>query len=103
VTARRNVRFATAAANDLRRLLDYIIETHGLPRTAHEYVDRITDRCEKLADTPLVGTSHDAVRQGLRTLPFEGVVIAFEVGARTVRIRRIYGAAQNYRSKLRGN
>lgn len=98
--ARRSVIFHKAARRDLERLLAYIIENQALPRTAHDYVDRITARCELLGDTPFIGTNRSAFGPGVRTLPFEGVVIAFHVGSSSVRIRRIFGQAQNYQRLL---
>ena len=93
---RRELRFSASAARDLERLLNYIIEAAGTPLTAHAYVERIRARCATLTETPHVGTNHDATRPGLRTVPFESVIIAFEVTDRLVRIRRIFGAAQDY-------
>jgi toxin ParE1/3/4 len=98
---RRKVRFGAAARTDLKRLLEYIIEASGMPRTALAYVDRIEHKCGELADFAIVGRDLGHIRPGLRSIAFEGVVIAFQVSDTEIRVRRVFGAAQDYESRLR--
>ena len=98
---RRKVRFGVAARADLKRLFEYIIEASGMPKTALAYVDRIEHKCDELADFPIVGRVLGHIRPGLRSIPFEGVIIAFPVSEAEVRVRRVFGAAQDYERRLR--
>lgn len=74
-----------------------------MPNTALAYVDRIEHRFGELADFPIVGRDLGHIRPGLRTIPFEGVVIAFQVRDTEVRIRRVFGAGQDYERRLSSN
>lgn len=98
---RRKVRFGATARADLKRLVHYIIESSGMPNTALAYVDRIEHRCNDLADFPIVGRDLSQIRPGLRSIPFEGVIVIFRVSDAEVRIRRVFGAAQDYQNRLR--
>jgi toxin ParE1/3/4 len=98
---RRSVRIGATARADLKRLMGYIVEVSGMPKTALTYVDRIEHRCGELADFPIVGRDLGHIRSGLRSIPFEGVVIAFLVSDTEIRIRRVFGAAQDYEGRLR--
>ena len=45
------------------------------------------DRCDRLADFPMVGAAHDDIRPGLRTLGYRRrAVIAFTVTETTIEI-----------------
>ena len=72
-----------------------------MPKTALAYVDRIEHKCDELADFPIVGRDLGHIRPGLRSIPFEGVIIAFQVSEAEVRVRRVFGAAQDYERRLR--
>jgi toxin ParE1/3/4 len=88
----RRVILAPEAQADLIQIYNYIEEQSGQP-TAHNYVQRVTDYCEGLADFPERGTLRDELFPGLRVIGFERrVTIAFHVFADEVRIDRIlYG------------
>ena len=72
-----------------------------MPKTALAYVDRIEHKCDELADFPIVGRVLGHIRPGLRSIPFEGVIIAFPVSEAEVQVRRVFGAAQDYERRLR--
>jgi hypothetical protein len=57
---------------------------------------RIRARCRDLGDLPVVEQDLGTIRFGLRTIPFEGVVIAFIVTDEIISIRRIFRHEQDY-------
>jgi plasmid stabilization system protein ParE len=53
---RRSLTYSEAALKDLAGILTYIIESSGMPLTAHAYLDRIRARCNRLRDAPIIGS-----------------------------------------------
>lgn len=98
---RRDVVFTDDAIADLFLTTDYIIAARGFRRTAHAFADRIEARCRRLGEMPFAGRPRDDIQPGLRTVPFESRIIVYGVNDRTVRILRIFNAAQDYETLLR--
>jgi plasmid stabilization system protein ParE len=64
----------------------------------------IMDRCEGLADFPLVGVAHDDVRPGLRTLGYRRrAVIAFTVTEASVEIIGVHYGGRDVDAILRAD
>ena len=62
----------------------------------------IMDRCDRLADFPMVGVAHDDIRPGLRTLGYRRrAVIAFTVTEATVEIIGVHYGGRDIDTILR--
>lgn len=83
------VEYSLAAENDIRTIYNWVADAADAD-TAKDYVQRIRDRCDRLANFPERGTPRDDVAPGLRTFGFERrAVVAYMVDDATVRILRI--------------
>lgn len=89
---RYEIRFTTAALDDLAGIYDHAAERSG-PLTAFNYVERIRGHCRGFADFPARGTYRDDIVPGLRIVGFERrVTIAFHIEPERVVFDRIlYG------------
>lgn len=92
--ARRKVDLRPAALRDLLNIATYIIDNHGFPRTATAYVNRIEHQCLQLGDMPFIGRRRDDIGEGIRAIPFEGVLIVYPVTPSRILIHRVAGQAQ---------
>ena len=90
-----------SAYADLEAIFDYIWLSSGLARTAKAFVDRIDERCERLAKTPFAGRARDDIHPGLRIVPFESVVIAYFVSDHVVLVTNIFYHGRDYETLLR--
>lgn len=91
----RTVIYAPEAVDDLRKLYDYIAD-RGAPNAALDYVTRLSERCDSLADFPEQGVKRDDIRAHLRLLGFERrTMVAFFVTAEAVVVTRILHGGQN--------
>ena len=76
----RRVGYSPQAQRDLTDLYDWIAHESGFPDRAEAYVTALMDRCDALADFPMVGRARDDIRPGLRTIGFRRrAVIAFAI------------------------
>ena len=61
----------------------------------------LMDRCDALADFPMVGRARDGIRPGLRTIGFRWrAVIAFAVTDEMIEILGIYYGGRDYKPLL---
>jgi toxin ParE1/3/4 len=65
------VRLRAQAHQDIKEIFDWIASGSNFPSIAENFVNRIYDQCEALAEFPLRGRARDDVRQGIRMLAFE--------------------------------
>jgi toxin ParE1/3/4 len=100
----RKVEYREAARTDLDDIFWYIVETSGMPRTAHAYVRRIEARCLRLTETPLGGRARDDLYPRLRTIPFErSALICYVIDDDTVWITNIFRRGRDFEAILRGD
>lgn len=96
----RTVVLAPEAEDDLSALYDYIAE-NASPGTAFDFVTRIEAFCRSLTRAAERGAHHAAVREGLRSVGFEGrVTIVFHVDQSTVSILRVFPAGRNWTEEI---
>ena len=70
-------------------------------KTADGYFRRIDALIRSLRDFPDRGTPRPDIRSGMRTITFERrVIVAYEVGARTVDILRVVDARRDWPALL---
>lgn len=92
--------FAPAAEEQLDELYSYIAAA-ATPKVADDYVGRVIDRCEGLADFPITGMARDDIRPGLRTISYrKRTVIAFAVVDDLVLILGVFHGGRDYESAL---
>jgi toxin ParE1/3/4 len=96
----RRVTIDPDARADLRALHDWI-RLSAAPRTATAYIRRIRDFAASLDIAAERGTALDDIDPGLRSIPFESVVLAVRVGESTVTVVRILHASQDWAKLLR--
>lgn len=74
----RRLRFSTAAQRDLDDIQLYVEELSGDERDANRVIDRLLDRCGRLAELPgALGRPRPDLRPGFRSFPERGYVIFF--------------------------
>ena len=96
----RRVRIDPDAIADLRSLHGWI-RLGGAPRTATAYIQRIRDFTASLDIAAERGTALDDIDPGLRSIPFESVVLAVRVRDSTVTLVRVFHASQDWAKLLR--
>lgn len=97
---KRRVTIDPDAKEDLRELHRWIV-LQGSPKTATAYVRRIQAFARSLDIAAERGTSLENIDPGLRTIPFESVVLAVRVENKTVIIARVFHASQDWAKTLR--
>jgi toxin ParE1/3/4 len=96
----RRVQFSPEARQDLFQLFDWIAAASSAV-VAARYADRLEKACLALDLASERGHRRDDVRPGLRIMGFERrVTIAFEVGADTVTILRLFYGGQNWEEQF---
>lgn len=94
------VRFLPAAAEDLKKLFDYISPRAG-DAVARDFVTRLHGYCLGLDLFPERGTQRDDIRSGLRLLGYRRqATIAFSMQGETVVILRILLRGQDVEGNL---
>ncbi len=83
-------RLSRAAADDLENILEFGIETFGVPQ-ATRYFDTLTQRLSDLADDPLLYPAVDDVRAGYRRSVSGAHSIYYRVEDEVVLIVRVLG------------
>jgi toxin ParE1/3/4 len=76
------------------------IAAEASPATAARFTAQIVDRCEALTAFPERGAPRFDVRPGLRTQPFQRVMITYAVKGSKVIIIGIFYGGQDYESIL---
>lgn len=94
-----DVEFLAAAVDDLNSLLDYVSQDLGAPQTAYALIDRIGARCRSLGAWPLRCRLRPELGDGMRTVPFKSVLIAYRAHENRVQIVRCFGQRQSYTGK----
>jgi toxin ParE1/3/4 len=83
------------ARSDLRSIRDYILRDN--PIRAVSFVDELLDRCQLLADNPLMGRARPELQRRLRSFPYGDYLIFYRPLADGVQIVRALHAAQDAR------
>ena len=97
----RRVIYSPEAETQLDALHSYIAAAAS-PDVATNYVGRIAEKCNSLADFANRGSPRDDFRDGLRTIPFRRrVTIIYAVEETEVVIIGIFYAGQDFEALLR--
>lgn len=96
----RRVKIDPDAVADLRTLHGWI-RLSAAPRTATAYIRRIREFAASLDIAAERGTALDEIDPGLRSIPFESVVLAIRVSDTTVTVVRVFHASQDWAKLLR--
>ena len=86
-------RFAPTARADLENHQDYIAGDR--PHASLAWVERLAQRCHKLAQNPGRGRPREDLRPGLRSLPFGRYLIYYRPTPRGVEIVRVLHASRD--------
>jgi toxin ParE1/3/4 len=85
------LRLLPAARADIETIAFYIAAEN--PSVARRWVDRIEERCERLAEMPGLGVARPDVRLDLRLLPVGNYLILYrEMGEDVEVVRVLHGA-----------
>jgi len=98
---RFEVRYRRSAQDDLRSILRFIVESSGAVNTALAYIDRIEQRCLRLAEFPLSGHPRSDLGKDIFTVPFEGAMIVYTIEAEIIWVIRVFARGQDFESALR--
>jgi plasmid stabilization system protein ParE len=97
---KRRVRIDPDAKEDLRSLHGWIV-LQGSPKSATAYLRRIQAFANGLDIASERGSSLEEIDPGLRTTPFESVILAVRVRDTTVTVARVFHASQDWAKQLR--
>jgi toxin ParE1/3/4 len=81
------------AQDDLRQIRDHILKDN--PRRAVTFVDELLDRCQLLADNPLMGRARPELQRNLRSFPYGDYVIFYRAAPVGVTITRVLHGARD--------
>ncbi len=95
----RRVKIDPDATDDLRTLHGWI-KLSASPRTATAYIKRIRDFAASLDMAARKGHASDEIA-GLRSVPFESVVLAIRVRDTVATVVRVFHASQDWAELLR--
>ena len=88
---RRRVEFLPTANRDLASIARFLVSIGASVRTSERYVRSLRARCAKIGDLPYVGTAHDELLPGLRTLGYKrSARITFRVLPDRVQIVNVF-------------
>jgi toxin ParE1/3/4 len=87
------------AKEDLRYLYHWIAAS-GSPASALNYLQRIQDFINGLDIAAERGTTLDIVDPGLRSIPFESVVLAVRVTETTATVARVFHHSRDWMKQL---
>ena len=74
----RRFRLSAAADADLRKIAEHTLRLWGKPQR-DAYITELFDAFARLADTPQIAASVDAIREGYRKFPQGSHVIFFRI------------------------
>ena len=95
----RHVRFLHTANADMTAIFDWIVEASGHATVAQNFILRIYDRCEQLADFPEIGVARDDLVLGIRMLAFERrASIFYRIAEGEVQITNVLYRGRDYDS-----
>ncbi|WP_160005353.1 type II toxin-antitoxin system RelE/ParE family toxin [Rhizobium sp. 18055] len=101
---RYTVEYLPAALDDLTSIFNYILESSQNRTTAERYIDRLYQRCERIADAPLGGVARPELGANLRMAVFErSAVILYVVEDHLIGITNIFSGGQDYEALLRSD
>lgn len=83
----RELTLADSARADLIDIWSYIAEDSV--RAADSFVNRLLKRCQLLADNPEVGKEREQFAEGLRSFPFDRIVVFYRFSESSVEIARV--------------
>ena len=93
---RANIIYRQEAIDDLQRIFDVIAESSGSDLVAQRFIDRIMRRCSNIGDVPYGGWPRDDLKQGLRTVPFEGTALIAYLVSDLVEITNVFYGGRDY-------
>lgn len=91
------------AIRDLEDLYHYIADKSGLPETAWAYIEKLRDKCRKLAIAPICGQKRDDLMANLRITPLDKKTVAaflVDEAAQTVLVVNIFYGGRDYETLL---
>ena len=69
-------KYTEQAENELESITDYTLKNWGV-RQADIYLDGLEDLAQNLADSPALGTSRDALIQGMISFPYVSHILYY--------------------------
>lgn len=88
------IRYTTAAQEDLKSLLDFILENH--PTNALVVLQRIEDRIRLLSTQPEMGRPGRIPETRELVIPRTPFVVPYQIRGNSLIILRVYHAAQKW-------
>jgi len=77
-----------AAEADLTEIWLYLAESAS-EQVADRIIDEISDTCQHLAQSPLIGRTRNELREELRSFPASTYLIFYDVVANHIVVRRV--------------
>jgi toxin ParE1/3/4 len=90
--------FSPASGADLEDIFDHISKDN--PPAAVEYVDKLKESCNLIAEFPEIGVLRQEIAPSIRCLPVLRYLIFYRSKADVVEIVRIVHSSRDYRKSL---
>lgn len=81
--------FAPEAAQDLKRIFDFIYEDSGSFDIASRYIDDIENLCRIIQDQPFIGLAQNDIAAGVRRFTIHSHIIFYRVLDEQVQVVRV--------------
>ncbi|NJM74391.1 MAG: type II toxin-antitoxin system RelE/ParE family toxin [Scytonema sp. RU_4_4] len=71
-------RFTPTASRDIERIIDYIADTNSYDAAEH-LLNKINEKCRRLANFPSMGRNRDELAPSLRSFPVDSYLNLFYI------------------------
>ena len=90
--------FSPLAVKDLDGILEYISQDN--PTAATSFVELLKEKCQLLAQFPLLGAPRNSLAKGLRVFSVSNYVIYYRLEGNSIRIERVMHGARDMDSLI---
>jgi toxin ParE1/3/4 len=87
------LKFTPVARDDLEQIWDYIAENN--PQAATKMAQMLMQKCQLLAENPLLGRQRNEIAPNLRSFPTKSYTIFYRISVENLEIIRILNAARD--------
>ena len=93
------VRISSTASRDLHRTYPYLADRN--PKAAEDFIRRINQKFEQLAELPFIGRQRSTLAPGLRSVLVGNHLIFYLVGTNIITIVRVIDGRMDIDEELR--
>ena len=94
------VDYSYHALLDLESIEDYITQRSGYPKVARQFIERLTDALDLLADFPMMGTPRDDISPDIRQYVYKNYVALYSITETGVLIQAVIQGNQDIEGRF---